>query len=149
MIKLNKSDFNSKQEIESQVSNYKKWYNGELKGIPEPSVKKEIKQIAKGEDWEFIDKTKEEIKQEEAEKKELEKRARYENDLELWFTEVVRPQRNSLLSQSDIYMLEDYPKSEGQKNELLTYRQGLRDITNLLNEYTESIPWQLKPSFMQ
>jgi hypothetical protein len=148
MIKLNKTDFNSKELVESEINKYKSWYNGELNGEPEPIVKKEIKEIVKGQDWEFIDKTKEQIKQEEAEKKELEKKSRYENDLDLWFTEVVRPQRNSLLSQSDVYMLEDYPISEAQRNDLLTYRQQLRDITDSFTEYSESIQWPTKPSFM-
>jgi hypothetical protein len=150
MIKLNKSDFNSKQEIESQLSNYKKWYNGELKGIPEPVVKKEIKQIVKGEDWEFINKTKEEIKKEDLLEKEIEIEEKYKNNIDLWISEVIRPEKNRRLYETDSpYFRPDYPISVEQKNELLQYSQELRDFTDTLTEYTESVQWPIKPSFMQ
>lgn len=150
MIKLNKSDFNTKELVESEIDRYEKWYNGELKGEPEPSAKKEIKQIAKGEDWEFVEKTKEEIKQEELLEKEIEIEDKYKNNLDLWISEVVRPEKNRRLIETDTpYFRPDYPISVEQKNELLQYSQELRDFTATLTEYTKDIQWPTKPSFMQ
>ncbi len=42
----------------------------------------------------------------------------------------IRAKRNSLLSQTDKYLLEDYPIPEEQRLQVREYRQLLRDITN-------------------
>ena len=42
----------------------------------------------------------------------------------------IRNKRNSLLNDSDKYMIEDYPISKEDKDKVKTYRQQLRDITN-------------------
>lgn len=38
--------------------------------------------------------------------------------------------RNELLNQTDRYLLNDYPITEEQKTEVITYRQKLRDFIN-------------------
>jgi hypothetical protein len=64
----------------------------------------------------------------------------------------LREQRNFLLIESDVYVLPDYPhSSDSKRQEWLTYRQQLRDITisqtpsldsggNLINIVWPSIP---------
>jgi hypothetical protein len=42
----------------------------------------------------------------------------------------IRAKRDRLLSNSDKYMLEDYPISKEDRDKIKTYRQQLRDITN-------------------
>ena len=48
---------------------------------------------------------------------------------------ILRSQRNSLLSSSDIYMINDYPhKTESIKQEWIVYRQSLRDLPEVYPE---------------
>ena len=67
--------------------------------------------------------------------------------------DVLRRERNSLLSQSDMYGLADYPfKSEESKQSFLDYRQELRNITQTYpapetdeNDNLIDIVWPVKP----
>lgn len=65
----------------------------------------------------------------------------------------LRIERNRLLIESDRYSLSDYPHSNDTiKNQWLTYRQQLRDITsqkptmNLETGEISNITWPTKPS---
>tara|TARA_B100001094_G_C18177486_1_gene798740 strand:- start:2085 stop:2459 length:375 start_codon:yes stop_codon:yes gene_type:complete len=64
----------------------------------------------------------------------------------------LREQRNFLLMESDKYVLPDYPhSSDNKKQEWLTYRQGLRDITTQTPSLDEdgnviNINWPTIPS---
>ena len=67
--------------------------------------------------------------------------------------DVLRQERNSRLSQSDMYGLADYPfKSEESKQSFLDYRQELRNITKTYpapetdeNDNLIGIVWPVKP----
>ena len=61
-------------------------------------------------------------------------------------TEIVRERRNQLLQETDIYMLVDYPIDSETKEKIKTYRQKLRDITELKNFpfISSEIPWPKK-----
>lgn len=52
--------------------------------------------------------------------------------------------RNTLLKESDHYMMEDYPISKEKKEEMKTYRQALRDITKQ-KSFPDTIVWPKKP----
>ena len=52
----------------------------------------------------------------------------YEVNLEALAQEI-RIKRDSLLKDSDRYLLEDFPMSKEKKDSILAYRQALRDIT--------------------
>ena len=64
----------------------------------------------------------------------------------------LREQRNFLLMESNKYVLPDYPhSSDNKKQEWLTYRQGLRDITTQTPSLDEdgnviNINWPTIPS---
>tara|TARA_B110000285_G_C14896465_1_gene501105 strand:- start:335 stop:706 length:372 start_codon:yes stop_codon:yes gene_type:complete len=72
----------------------------------------------------------------------------------------IRDIRISLLRESDIYLLADYPITEEKKEEWKIYRQSLRDITNGITEggflifdhnmhiylFKEGFSWQTPPS---
>jgi len=51
--------------------------------------------------------------------------------LYLQFKKVLVEKRNQLLNESDKYMLPDYPINEINKDNLLIYRQELRDYPSL------------------
>lgn len=51
-----------------------------------------------------------------------------------YLKETVRMKRNSYLKETDLYMLEDFPLTEEEKNKYLAYREYLR-------HYTESEKW--------
>ena len=53
--------------------------------------------------------------------------------------------RNALLAETDHYMMEDYPITKEQREELKTYRQALRDITKQ-KSFPSSIEWPKKPT---
>ena len=48
----------------------------------------------------------------------------------------IRTIRNNFLSQTDIYMISDYPLSSDVKQQLIQYRQQLRDLPGTLNNVT-------------
>lgn len=58
---------------------------------------------------------------------------------------VIRAERNRRLSETDYFMMEDYPASEEDKEAVKQYRQALRDITEQ-EEYPENISWPEKPN---
>ena len=96
MLELNKNDFKSKEEVESQIKKYKDWFSGALNGIKKPSVSAKILTIVESSlDWSFTDKTYQEIKKEKLETEESEKIQSYQEDLELWKSEFLRPIRDS------------------------------------------------------
>tara|TARA_B100001250_G_C19778230_1_gene780608 strand:- start:517 stop:804 length:288 start_codon:yes stop_codon:yes gene_type:complete len=65
-------------------------------------------------------------------------------------TEVVaenlRRDRDSALRDSDVYTLNDFPLTDSQKTELLTYRQALRDISKQADFPNVDLP--TKPNFI-
>ena len=64
-------------------------------------------------------------------------------DEELLSAEVLR-KRNTLLKESDLYMVDDYPISKEKKEEMKAYRQSLRDITKQ-KSFPDDIVWPKKP----
>ena len=134
------------ESIEEYKAEYEKYKAGEIEEAPDksktiirpmPSFHDTIIKIAEdGEKYEFINRTEAEELEEEKAKANAE---RYKNDVTLWGEEVIKPQRNMLLSASDQilakYNLEDFPAKEGKKDELLAYRDELRNIPNDLEEY--------------
>jgi hypothetical protein len=44
----------------------------------------------------------------------------------------LRELRNTVLKETDAYMLSDYPLTEEQRNQMITYRQTLRDLPEVL-----------------
>lgn len=63
------------------------------------------------------------------------------DDFELWLNVVVRPARDVMLRQSDIYMLSDYPITVDEKTAWATYRQALRDLPSILTSIVDQVPW--------
>lgn len=59
----------------------------------------------------------------------------------------VRYHRDNKLKATDVYMLSDYPISEEQKQELLMYRQALRDMPE--NPEFPDVPYPHKPDFIK
>ena len=63
----------------------------------------------------------------------------------------IREKRNRLLLESDIYMVSDYPITDGKREEWKVYRQQLRDMPlNAENIYNENgaivdFNWPVKP----
>jgi len=151
MLELNKNDFKSKEEVESQIKKYKDWFSGALSGIKKPSVSSEILNIVEsGLGWSFVNKTSQEIKSVKLEEEELIRTQSYQENLDLWKNEFLRPIRDSKLQKTDLpFMLSDYPISESEKNELLTYRQYLRDVISTVKEYSEDFQWRQEPYFIQ
>jgi hypothetical protein len=59
--------------------------------------------------------------------------------------ELIRQTRNTLLAQTDIYTLPDYPISSEKRAEWLAYRQLLRDITNQ-ETFPNNVTWPIPPT---
>jgi len=57
----------------------------------------------------------------------------------------IRKKRNYLLLKSDRYMLSDYPKGDVTKQQILDYRQGLRDIPNDITQVGQEVFWPVDP----
>ena len=47
--------------------------------------------------------------------------------------DLIRDKRNELLKKCDFYLMPDYPITTELKNQWITYRQNLRDITTSIN----------------
>jgi len=65
-----------------------------------------------------------------------------------------RNMRNELLNQTDKFLLSDYPISEEQKQEMINYRQILREFINLnkskyLDEGINFIEFPKPPTFFK
>tara|TARA_R100001463_G_scaffold51032_1_gene101562 strand:- start:2031 stop:2273 length:243 start_codon:yes stop_codon:yes gene_type:complete len=54
----------------------------------------------------------------------------------------VKAERNAKLAETDVYMVEDFPITTGQKTAWQTYRQSLRDM-NFSDP--DNITWPTKP----
>jgi len=94
MLELNKNDFKSKEEVESQIKKYKDWFSGALSGIKKPSVSSEILNIVEsGLGWSFVNKTSQEIKSVKLEEEELIRTQSNQENLDLWKNEFLRPIR--------------------------------------------------------
>lgn len=65
-------------------------------------------------------------------------------DIETW--KRIRITRNELLQQSDFYLMIDYPINEICRQEIMIYRQKLRDIPQNYQSPFEVI-WPIYPSF--
>ncbi len=68
----------------------------------------------------------------------------YEDDSKL-AAESIRSHRDVLLSETDKYMTIDYPISKEDQNNLRTYRQALRDITEQ-EGFPDNVIWPDKPT---
>ena len=55
---------------------------------------------------------------------------------EEYLFELLRKKRDSLLLETDYFVMPDYPSSESDKKKMIEYRQALRDITGL-----DGAPW--------
>lgn len=60
---------------------------------------------------------------------------------------IARAKRNSLLSESDFLMMPDYPISEEDRTDVLSYRQSLRDLTSQ-EGFPDNIVWPELPSVL-
>jgi len=69
------------------------------------------------------------------------------SDLKTWVNEIICPERNRRLKETDIYMLSDYPVSDAAKEAMKTYRQELRDFPSTLTEIIDldSVAWPTAP----
>lgn len=59
----------------------------------------------------------------------------------------VRRTRDKLLSESDYYVMSDYPSTIGGLFDVKAYRQALRDITNQ-EGFPMKVEWPQKPSVL-
>jgi hypothetical protein len=57
----------------------------------------------------------------------------------------IRIERDRMLKATDKYMISDWPISANEKNDWVTYRQALRDITNLTDFSKENDFWPIPP----
>ena len=57
----------------------------------------------------------------------------------------IRSERNNLLTNTDKYMIVDYPLTEKEKESIRAYRQSLRDIPQQKG-FPNEIEWPEKPS---
>ena len=56
----------------------------------------------------------------------------------------VRRERDSLIAETDFYMMSDYPYTEASLEEVKNYRKALRDIT-LQEGFPSNVVWPEKP----
>ena len=149
MLKLNKSHFSSKENIESQIEKYKDWYFARVNEVKKPSTISIIIDIVENNTpWSFVNKTSQEIREESTLKEVADLKLVYADDFGKWLNEVVRPLRNSLLLATDSpYFLSDYNISDKELSELNTYRSNLRDITKGLT-YTAEVTFPTVPTFL-
>lgn len=61
--------------------------------------------------------------------------------------ENIRIKRDSLLSETDYYLMPDYPNDSKNLEELKTYRQALRDITKQ-SGFPKDVIWPALPRFL-
>lgn len=61
--------------------------------------------------------------------------------------EGIRIKRDSLLSETDYYLMPDYPNDAKNLEELKTYRQALRDITKQ-SGFPKDVIWPALPRFL-
>ncbi len=59
--------------------------------------------------------------------------------------EELRAKRNSLLLETDKYMLSDYPISSENRDLMVAYRQALRDLPEQVSDPRDEIQWPVKP----
>lgn len=59
---------------------------------------------------------------------------------------VVRNQRDALLSETDKYMLPDFPISSEKREEIMAYRELLRKLPEVCGDPRLEIEWPEKPS---
>lgn len=60
--------------------------------------------------------------------------------------ESMKTSRNARLFGTDMYMLSDFPITEKQREEMLAYRQALRDLPQ--QEGFPDVPFPERPDFM-
>lgn len=58
---------------------------------------------------------------------------------------VLRSKRDSLLAETDKYMLADYPISQGNKTAMESYRNTLRDLPSQVTDPRDEVSWPSKP----
>lgn len=78
--------------------------------------------------------------------------SRYERIELMCSTEVrwaqVRSVRDKLISATDYLMMSDYPLTDDQKTEIITYRHALRDIPETYSSSPDSVVWPEPPAFL-
>lgn len=62
--------------------------------------------------------------------------------------EMIRASRDADLSASDYAVMPDYPLDDQQKNQVLAYRKGLRDIPEQGDD-PDAVAWPDKPAFLR
>jgi hypothetical protein len=72
--------------------------------------------------------------------------AAYQSGKAAYDMKLLREKRDKLLKETDVYMISDFPLSEDKKQQLIEYRQALRDLpqVSLLDEQS-SISWPTPP----
>lgn len=58
---------------------------------------------------------------------------------------VLRAKRDALLTDTDKYMLPDYPISQGNKTAVEQYRNALRDLPSQVTDPRDVVTWPTKP----
>ena len=61
--------------------------------------------------------------------------------------EDIRNKRDNLISETDFYLMPDYPIDSKNLEELKTYRQALRDIPEQ-SGFPKEVTWPEQPSFL-
>lgn len=60
----------------------------------------------------------------------------------------IRAQRNQFLCSTDFTQLPDFPATEAQRKEVLTYRKALRDIPEQFDDPSKLV-WPELPTFLK
>ena len=76
-----------------------------------------------------------------------EKSKEWKFNKEMWLNQYVRPRRNFLLSNSDKYMIPDFPISEKEREKWRIYRQSLRDLPQTIDPKKEKWPEMPKTKY--
>lgn len=72
-----------------------------------------------------------------------EKKKDWVHDKERWMSEYVRPVRDQLLTDSDKYMIPDFPISDAEREKWKEYRQALRELPKKIKGTT--VKWPKRP----
>lgn len=70
------------------------------------------------------------------------------DNLDDYMKSEIRSERNRLLEDTDKYLtIPDYPISDIEKEQLIKYRQGLRDLTDQRG-FPNKVKWPVRPDFL-
>jgi hypothetical protein len=71
--------------------------------------------------------------------------AKVDAQLEMAWT-VLRDKRDAKLTETDKFMLPDFPISEGNKALIEAYREALRDLPSQVSDPRDEVEWPTKPN---